>query len=81
MSTGIEPTITLTEDDGWWIAQDTETGVTSQGESRTTALENLDEALAGYHGEGRKPTEDELREAGVDPDKNVSGEPLSDVFK
>jgi predicted RNase H-like HicB family nuclease len=80
MSTGVEPTITLTEDDGWWIAKDTETGVTSQGETRVDALANLDEALAGYHGEGEEPTDAELREAGIDPEKNVSGEPETDVF-
>lgn len=80
MSTSLEPTITLTEDDGWWIAKDIDTGVTSQGETRTEALENLDEALAGYQGEGRKPTDEELREAGIDPKKNVSGESLPDAL-
>jgi hypothetical protein len=34
--------IRLWKEDGWWIAKDTETGVTTQGGSRTTALENLD---------------------------------------
>jgi len=81
MSTGIEPTITLTEDDDWWVAKDTETGVVSQGKTREKALENLDEALAGYQGDGREPTDEELREAGIDPDNNVSGEPSADVFK
>lgn len=81
MSTGLEPTITLTEDESWWIAKDTETGVTSQGETRTEALENLDEALAGYHGDGREPTDEELRDAGIDPEKNVSGESLPDALK
>ena len=81
MSTEVEPTITLTEEEGWWIAKDTETGVTSQGESRTEALENLDEALAGYHGEGETPTDEELREAGIDPEKNVSDESLPEAFK
>ncbi len=75
MSTAVDPTITLTKDDGWWIAKDTETGVVSQGESRVEALENLDEALSGYHGEGREPTDEELREAGIDPERNVSNEP------
>lgn len=82
MSTAVDPTITLTKDDGWWIAKDTETGVVSQGESRVDALNNLDEALSGYHGEGHTPTDEELREAGIDPEQNVSGEPEpdSDVF-
>jgi predicted RNase H-like HicB family nuclease len=82
MSTGIEPTITLTESDEWWIARDTETGVTSQGKTRHSALENLDEALAGYRGEGDAPTDEELRELGIDPSNNTSG-PLdeSDIFE
>jgi len=73
MSGGLEPTITLTDDEEWWIAQDTETGVTSQGRTRHEALDNLDEALAGYHGEGSAPTEEELREVGIDPENNESG--------
>lgn len=73
MSTGLEPTITLTEDGEWWIARDTETGVTSQGRTRHTALDNLDEALAGYHGEGEAPADEDLRNVGIDPDNNESG--------
>lgn len=73
MSTGIEPTITLTDDGEWWVARDTETGVTSQGRTRQEALHNLDEALAGYHGEGDEPTDEELRAMGIDPDQNESG--------
>lgn len=82
MSAGIEPTITLSESDEWWIARDTETGVTSQGKTREAALENLDEALAGYHGEGDTPSDEELRELGIDPSNNTSG-PIdeSDIFE
>jgi predicted RNase H-like HicB family nuclease len=72
MSTGIEPTITLTDEGDWWTATDTETGVTSQGQTREKALENLDEALCGYRGEGEEPSEDDLRELGIDPEKNES---------
>ena len=44
MSTG--RTITLTEeDDGWWVAVDEESGVASQGATRSEALDNLDEAV------------------------------------
>ncbi|MFQ3476421.1 type II toxin-antitoxin system HicB family antitoxin [Halonotius sp. F2-221B] len=75
MSTGVEPTITLTKDGDWWIARDTETGVTSQGETRKTALDNLDEAVALHNGEiGEEPTDEELREAGIDPEDNVTGQ-------
>lgn len=73
MSTGIEPTITLTDEGEWWIARDTETGVTSQGRTRHEALDNLDEALEGYHGEGEPPTDEELEDIGIDPDANESG--------
>lgn len=44
MSTGRE--IRLVEaDDGGWSAIDEQAGVASQGETRTEALENLDEAV------------------------------------
>jgi predicted RNase H-like HicB family nuclease len=82
MSTGVEPTITLTEDGDWWIARDTETGVTSQGRTRHEAIDNLDEALAGYEGEGDEPSEADLREMGIDPEANQSGSlEDSDVFE
>jgi predicted RNase H-like HicB family nuclease len=74
MSTPVDPTITLVENDGGvWTAIDEATGVASQGETRETALENLDEALAGYEGAGEVPSEEELREAGIDPEENESG--------
>jgi predicted RNase H-like HicB family nuclease len=65
--------IRLTKDDGWWIAEDTETGVVSQGESREEALTNLDEAVDGYHGAGDEMSDEALRDAGVDPSNNESG--------
>lgn len=73
MSTGVEPTITLTDEGDWWVARDTETGVTSQGRTRQSALENLDEAVAGYRGEGAEPTAEDLRALGIDPEENESG--------
>lgn len=66
-------TITLTREENWWVAKDEETGVVSQGKSRHDALDSLDEALAGYHGDGTPPTEEDLRELGVDPEQNSSG--------
>lgn len=36
----------IQEADGGWSAIDDETGVASQGDTRTEALENLDEAIA-----------------------------------
>jgi predicted RNase H-like HicB family nuclease len=44
MSTGREIRL-IEEDDGWWSAIDEQTGVASQGPTRTAALDNLDEAL------------------------------------
>ncbi|MEF8821383.1 MAG: type II toxin-antitoxin system HicB family antitoxin [Halovenus sp.] len=68
---------------GSWTATDQRTGVASQGETRTEALENLDEALALYRGEtGHEPTDEELRELGVDPEiaRSQGGE-LPDVLE
>lgn len=66
-------TLTLSEDEEWWVARDEETGVSSQGRTRVAALDNLDEAIAGFHGEGHPPTDEELREIGIDPSNNESG--------
>lgn len=66
--------IRLWEEDDWWIAKDIETGVTTQGETRTAALSNLDEAIALSNNEaGREPTDEELREIGIDPEDNTTG--------
>jgi predicted RNase H-like HicB family nuclease len=73
MSAGLDPTITLTDTGERWVAKDTETGVTSQGQTRDEALANLDEALAGYHGEGAEPTDEDLRALGIAPENNESG--------
>lgn len=85
-STDFDPpvgtTITLTREDDWWVATDEETGVVSQGKSRAQALENLDEALAGYYGTGEPPNETELHEMGIDPEQNTSGSrDDSDIFE
>lgn len=64
--------IRLTQNDGWWVAKDMASGVTSQGRTREDALDNLDEAIAGYEGAGEEPTDEELRELGIDPANNES---------
>lgn len=70
-----EGEIRLWRDDDWWIAKDVETGVTTQGQSREDALANLDEAVALHRGEiGDEPTDDDLREMGIDPDDNTTGD-------
>ena len=67
--------IRLWQEDNWWIAKDVDTGVTTQGDSREAALENLDDAVALHTGErGRTPSDDELRAAGIDPADNVTGD-------
>lgn len=75
-------TITLTREPEWWVAKDEETGVVSQGKTRQEALENLDEALEGHHGEGDEPSDEDLREVGIDPDRNTSDSlEDSDIFE
>jgi predicted RNase H-like HicB family nuclease len=72
----------LGEDGGLWIARDEDTGVTSQGATRQSALENLDEAVAGYYGAGEAPTDEQLQDLGIDPAENTSGSlDDSDVFE
>ena len=62
--------IRLVEDeDGRWSAIDERVGVASQGETRSEALTNLDEAVALHRGEiGNPVTDADLRDLGVDPD-------------
>jgi predicted RNase H-like HicB family nuclease len=82
MSAYADSSITLTREGDSWVARDEATGVTSQGGSRMAALDNLDEALAGYHGEGEPPSDEELRELGIDPDNNTSGSVTeSEIFE
>lgn len=77
----VEITLRRGEDADVWIAEDTATGVVSQGDTRVEALENLDEAVAGYHGAGESPSEDDLTAVGIDPASNSSQAPdESDPF-
>jgi predicted RNase H-like HicB family nuclease len=81
-TTKVKIILTHEPESEWWRVKDEETGVATQGKTRQAALENLDEALAGYHGAGDQPTDEQLREEGIDPANNRS-ESLddSDVFK
>lgn len=57
------------EEDGRWSAIDEDVGVASQGETRSEALTNLDEAVALHTGEnGEQITDADLRDLGIDPD-------------
>lgn len=70
-----EGEIRLWYEDDWWLAKEVETGVTTQGPSREAALENLGEAVALNNGDiGREPTDEELRELGIDPADNTTGD-------
>lgn len=64
--------ITLTQgDDGGWTAHDDERGLTAEGDTRVEALERLDGVVAAAEGtDGRPPTDEELREWGIDPEEN-----------
>lgn len=81
-----EQEIHLVKEDDWWVVTDVETGVTTQGESRMAALENLDEAVALYRGEGgdKVPSWDEekelLRDIGIDPDEVKQAREESDTL-
>lgn len=72
---GREPRITLTHDeDGTWTARDPEVEVSAQGETRDEALENLDAVVDAIQNDGgREPTEEALRELGIDPGENTPG--------
>lgn len=63
------------ETDGTWSAIDEGAGVASQGETRSEALANLDEAVALHEGEiGQPVTDADLRDLGIDPE-TVPDEP------
>ncbi|KZX50144.1 hypothetical protein [Haloarcula sp. K1] len=50
-----------------WVITHIETGVTTQGDTRQEALEMLNDAVALHKGEtGHEPTDEELREMGID---------------
>lgn len=72
---GHEDEIRMWREGDSWIITDVETGVTTQGHTRKEALEMLDEAVALHDGEiGREPTDDQLRELGIDPEDNSTGD-------
>ncbi|MFB6177445.1 MAG: type II toxin-antitoxin system HicB family antitoxin [Halobaculum sp.] len=55
--------------DGQWTARDVRVEVTAQGATRTEALEALDAVVEAVAGDGgHEPTDDEIRNLGVDPD-------------
>ncbi|WP_336024634.1 type II toxin-antitoxin system HicB family antitoxin [Halobellus salinisoli] len=78
-----EDGIRLWQEVDWCIAKDVENSVTTQGSSRAAVLENLGDAVA-LHREtaGREPPDEELREMGIDPEENTTGDQTPpDVLK
>jgi hypothetical protein len=72
----------LKNPDGQWTARDLRVGVTAQGESRRTALDNLDAVVEAVDGDGgRPPTDEEIRDLGVDPDVARSEDDIPDVLQ
>lgn len=70
-----EDEIRMWRENDAWVITDVETGVTTQGETRQEALEMLDDAVALYTEEiGSEPTDEELRELGIDPEDNTTGD-------
>lgn len=85
MSIEVRHKITLMQnDDGWWTARDDTRELTTQGETRDEALANLDDVVDAVENDaGRPPTDEKLRETGIDPEHNRragSGE-LPDVLE
>lgn len=67
---------------GQWTARDLRAEISAQGKTREDALSALDRGVAALRGdEGHEPTDEELRELGVDPDVARSGFDLPDVLQ
>ncbi|MBB6645420.1 type II toxin-antitoxin system HicB family antitoxin [Halobellus ruber] len=73
----------LRNPDGQWTARDLRVGVTTQGESREAALETLDSVVEAIEDDGgHPPTDEEIRELGIDPEVARSqGDELPDVLQ
>lgn len=73
----------LKNPDGQWTARDLRVGVTAQGESRDEALDNLDDVVEAVEGDGgTPPTDDEIRDLGVEPEAARSqDDELPDVLQ
>ena len=74
------------EDDGTWVAIDTELHVGGQGATREEALSELDDAVALHTGESGEPIKDEeafLREIDIDPEEieKKGGEELPEFMR
>ncbi|HET7324475.1 MAG TPA: type II toxin-antitoxin system HicB family antitoxin [Halococcus sp.] len=64
-----------------WVATERSSEIAGQGDNPIAAVKNLYDALDGHAGEGRPPTEEELRKADIDPKDNSDGGELPEVLK
>jgi|GEM_PF-1370076 len=73
----------LQNPDGQWTARDLVVGVTAQGTTRAAALDSLDAVVAAVDGDGgESPTDEEIRDLGVDPETARSqDDDLPDVLQ
>ena len=73
----------LKNPDGRWTARDLRVGVTAQDKTRHVALDNLDAVIEAVDGDGgRPPTDEEIRDLGVDPEVARSqSDELPDVLQ
>ncbi|WP_436932283.1 type II toxin-antitoxin system HicB family antitoxin [Halosimplex halobium] len=69
--------------DGQWTARDLQVEVSAQGATRSAALENLDAVVEAVTGDGgHEPTDEELRDLGVDPERaRTQDDDLPDVLQ
>jgi hypothetical protein len=69
--------------DGQWTARDLQVEVSAQGATRSAALESLDAVVEAVAGDGgHEPTDDELRELGVDSETaRTQDDDLPDVLQ
>ncbi|WP_075935877.1 type II toxin-antitoxin system HicB family antitoxin [Halosegnis longus] len=76
--------ISLTRNpDGQWTARDEEADVSAQGATRDAALDALDDVVEAVTGDGgHEPTDEEIRELGVDPEVARSqGDELPEILQ
>jgi len=78
------PEIRLVQNpDGKWTARHLQVEISAEGETPGGAVENLMAVVEAVEGDsGHKPTDDELRDLGIDPDvARTQGDELPDVLQ
>lgn len=68
--------------DGTWIARDLSMNVSAQGKTRDSAFAALDDVIPTVAGtSGHEPSDEQLRELGVDPEAARSQDELPYVLE